>query len=103
MLRFVVVAAVFSGLFGTPYSRPEVRRRDFFVDSDPRHPPFREEVVDGSASGQAVGKPILLLHGARVPGMASFDLPVRGGSFAADLVLRYLLKQLVDRGFCGFY
>ena len=38
MLRFVVVAAVFSGLFCTPYSRTEVRRRDFFVDSD-RYPP----------------------------------------------------------------
>ena len=61
--------------------RPEVRRRDFFVDSDPGIHRFVREFVDGSAPGQAVGKPILLLHGARVPGLASFDLPVRGGSF----------------------
>lgn len=31
------------------------------------------------------GTPILLIHGARVPGLASFDLPVPGGSLAADL------------------
>ncbi|HEX2113403.1 MAG TPA: alpha/beta fold hydrolase, partial [Alphaproteobacteria bacterium] len=29
--------------------------------------------------------PVILLHGARVPGLASFDLPVEGGSLAADL------------------
>src|SRR5690348_1271654 len=30
-------------------------------------------------------EPLILLHGARVPGLASFDLPVPGGSLAADL------------------
>ena len=30
-------------------------------------------------------EPFILIHGARVPGLASFDLPVSGGSFAADL------------------
>ncbi|HEX6356146.1 alpha/beta fold hydrolase [Actinophytocola sp.] len=30
-------------------------------------------------------RPVLLLHGARVPGIASFDLPVPGGSLAEDL------------------
>jgi pimeloyl-ACP methyl ester carboxylesterase len=33
-------------------------------------------------------EPIVLLHGARVPGIPSFDLPVPGGSLAADLALR---------------
>jgi pimeloyl-ACP methyl ester carboxylesterase len=100
MLRFVVVAAVFSGLFGTPYSRPEVRRRDFFVDSDPGIHLFVREVVDGSAPDQAAGKPIVLLHGARVPGLASFDLPVRGGSFAADLARRGFDVYVMDvRGY----
>jgi len=32
-------------------------------------------------------RPVLLLHGARVPGVASFDLPVPGGSLAEDLAL----------------
>ena len=33
------------------------------------------------------------MHGARVPGIASFDLPVAGGSLAADLA---------DKGFCAY-
>jgi pimeloyl-ACP methyl ester carboxylesterase len=32
--------------------------------------------------------PVILLHGARVPGIASFDLSVPGGSLAADLAER---------------
>ncbi|HEX2711461.1 MAG TPA: alpha/beta fold hydrolase [Candidatus Acidoferrales bacterium] len=36
-------------------------------------------------------EPILLVHGARVPGITSFDLPAPGGSLAADLA---------DNGFC---
>jgi len=39
--------------------------------------------------GQHHGKrPILLVHGARVSAKASFDLPVSGGSLAADLAKR---------------
>lgn len=39
--------------------------------------------------GQHHGKrPILLVHGARVSSKASFDLPVAGGSLAADLAAR---------------
>ncbi len=39
--------------------------------------------------GQHRGKrPILLVHGARVSSKASFDLPVAGGSLAADLASR---------------
>lgn len=34
------------------------------------------------------GAPLILLHGARAPGVASFDLPVAGGSLAGDLALR---------------
>jgi pimeloyl-ACP methyl ester carboxylesterase len=33
-------------------------------------------------------EPIILIHGARVPGVASFDLAVPSGSFAGDLALR---------------
>jgi hypothetical protein len=33
-------------------------------------------------------EPIVLLHGARVPAIGSFDLPVPGGSLAEDLALR---------------
>ena len=49
------------------------------------------------------GAPLVLLHGARAPGVASFDLPVAGGSLAGDLALRlnrrvYLLDA---RGYGG--
>jgi len=33
------------------------------------------------------GEPLILLHGARVPGIASFDLAVPDGSLAADLAV----------------
>jgi pimeloyl-ACP methyl ester carboxylesterase len=43
---------------------------------------------------------VLLVHGARVPGVASFDLPVPGGSLAADLAAAGHLVYLMDlRGY----
>ncbi|MBB3120460.1 alpha/beta hydrolase [Pseudoduganella violacea] len=46
------------------------------------------------------GRAILLLHGARVAGVGSFDLPVAGGSFAADLAQRGFDVYLLDvRGY----
>jgi pimeloyl-ACP methyl ester carboxylesterase len=46
--------------------------------------------------------PILLIHGARVPGIASFDLPVPGGSLAADLAQRGFRVYIMDvRGYGG--
>jgi pimeloyl-ACP methyl ester carboxylesterase len=39
-------------------------------------------------SGSTAGPPIVLIHGARVPGVASFDLEVPDGSLAADLAHR---------------
>ncbi|WP_265553352.1 alpha/beta hydrolase [Serratia grimesii] len=44
--------------------------------------------------------PVLLIHGARVPGIASFDLPVKGGSLAADLAQTGLQVYILDlRGY----
>ncbi|AGC47094.1 alpha/beta hydrolase fold protein [Myxococcus stipitatus DSM 14675] len=46
--------------------------------------------------------PVILLHGARVPGRASFDLPVAGGSLAADLALAGHTVFVMDaRGYGG--
>lgn len=49
------------------------------------------------------GAPLILVHGARAPGIASFDLAVPGGSLAADLATKlnrrvYLLDA---RGYGG--
>jgi len=64
-------------------------------------PVHRSELVTRSVDGVRVAirevrparsksgvDPVILLHGARVPGIASFDLPVPGGSLAEDLALR---------------
>lgn len=44
--------------------------------------------------------PILLVHGARVPGIGSFDLPVEGGSLAEELAKAGIDTFLLDlRGY----
>jgi pimeloyl-ACP methyl ester carboxylesterase len=74
-----------------------VMRNDFYVPSDNGMRLFVREVVDPEAK-QA--KPILLVHGARVPGLASFDLQVPGGSLAEDLARRGLDVYVMDvRGY----
>jgi len=76
-----------------PASRLE--RRDFFVAGDPGVRLFVREVKTPNA-----GTAILLVHGARVPGLASFDLPVEGGSLAADLARSGLDVYVMDvRGY----
>jgi hypothetical protein len=44
-------------------------------------------VVAALRGAGAVGMPLILLHGARVPGLASFDLAVPDGSLAEELAL----------------
>src|SRR5262245_19133178 len=61
----------------------QITRRDHRIASDPGIQLFVREV-----SGASSKTPILLIHGARVPGIGSFDLPVPGGSLAADLAQR---------------
>lgn len=57
------------------------------------------EVRLATATG---ARPVLLVHGARVPGVASFDLPVPGGSLAGDLALAGHRALVVDaRGYGG--
>lgn len=44
--------------------------------------------------------PVVLVHGARVPGIGSFDLPVPGGSLAADLAAAGHIVYVMDaRGY----
>jgi pimeloyl-ACP methyl ester carboxylesterase len=80
-----------------PASQSAITRHDFFINSDPGIRLFVREVNAGQANS---GKPILLLHGARVPGIASFDLPVAGGSLAEDLAQRGFDLYILDvRGY----
>lgn len=54
---------------------------------------IRIHIREVRANRRGACDPVLLVHGARVPGAASFDLPVAGGSLAADLV---------EKGFCVY-
>jgi len=67
-----------------------VSREELFADSDAG---VRIHVREVRPTGRRACEPVLLVHGARVPGVASFDLPVLGGSLAADLA---------DKGFCTY-
>lgn len=61
----------------------EVVRTDFTVASTPEIDLFVREVRDADAANTA--GPVLLLHGARVGGLASFDVDVGDVSLAEDL------------------
>lgn len=67
-----------------------VIRKDLFAESSAG---IRIHIREVRKDGGRTCSPILLIHGARVPGVASFDLPVAGGSLAADLA---------DQGFCVY-
>jgi len=67
-----------------------IRREDLFTNSDAG---VQIHVREARADTHRACDPILLVHGARVPGVASFDLSVPGGSLAADLA---------DKGFCAY-
>lgn len=76
---------------------PAIRRHDFLVRGNPGIRLFVREVT---ASQSDLHKTVLLIHGARIPGVASFDLPVPGGSLAADLATRGFDVYIVDvRGY----
>lgn len=83
MIHPFLLAVLFLSGAALSHSQAEVQRQDFSVESDAGVRLFVREVRFGH--GGRMGRPILLLHGARVPGLASFDLPVPGGSLAADL------------------
>lgn len=71
-------------------ARASVIRRDLFTAGNAG---IRIHIREVRKVNGRTCSPILLIHGARVPGVASFDLPVAGGSLAADLA---------DQGFCAY-
>lgn len=77
----------------------QIIRQDFFLTGDPGIQLFVREVKDGGTQRRQRG-PVLLLHGARVPGIASFDLDVPNGSLAADLASNGHVVYVMDaRGY----
>jgi pimeloyl-ACP methyl ester carboxylesterase len=82
---------------GAACAQANIQRHDFFVTSDPGVRLFVREV---SVPHGGTHLPLMLIHGARIPGIASFDLPVAGGSLAADLAVRGFDVYVLDvRGY----
>src|SRR5688500_16913041 len=93
MLKTILTLAMAATITQAP---PSVVRKDWKVRGEVGHLGVRE--VRTARSARA--RPVLLLHGARVPGVASFDLPVPGGSLAADLAREGHRVFIVDaRGY----
>jgi pimeloyl-ACP methyl ester carboxylesterase len=81
-----------------PSPVPEIVRTDHIVSGDPGIRIYVREVHRTAL--RTKGVPLLLLHGARVPGVASFDLPVAGGSLAANLAAAGHVTFIMDaRGY----
>ena len=79
-------------------SAPIKRTDRYIVLADGEQLHVRE--VRLKSEGKIPQPPVLLIHGARVPGLASFDLPVKGGSLAADLAFAGFRVYILDlRGY----
>jgi pimeloyl-ACP methyl ester carboxylesterase len=79
---------------------PSLQRVEARVPSDPGITLFVREV--SPLGPEPAGVPVVLVHGARVPGVASFDLPVAGGSLAAELARAGHRVFIMDvRGYGG--
>lgn len=76
-------------------SEQTMSRKDHFVDLTSGERLFVREVRRPGAPAE-VNSAVLLIHGARVPGIASFDLPIAGGSLAADLAAAGHLVYILD-------
>lgn len=94
MLRFLWVVLVLAASPGPA----GVVRKDFYVPGENGIQLFVRQVTAKQAAWDAPA--IVLIHGARVPGIASFDLDVPGGSLAADRAARGLIVYVMDvRGY----
>ncbi|MGF1551817.1 MAG: alpha/beta fold hydrolase [Paracoccaceae bacterium] len=76
----------------------EIVRERLVTEAEPGIEIVMRRVHDDAVEQR--GDPVILLHGARVPGVVSFDLAVEGGSLAADLARAGLDVFVVDlRGY----
>ena len=96
MLRFFLTLLV-SATSRTAKDWPVVVRHDFYVESDHGIRLFVRELIKGESKASDQ-KSILLVHGGRVPGLASFDLDVRprSPSGIVDLYLSPAAGEIHD-------
>lgn len=84
MIKKTILLFVFFLPFHQNLLAQEIERNEFFVESQPGIEIFIREVLNNQTASNNK-PPIVLIHGARVPGVASFDLNVPNGSLAEDL------------------
>ncbi|ALA20053.1 MULTISPECIES: alpha/beta fold hydrolase [unclassified Chelatococcus] len=100
-LATLILAGALMGPVATAASQPPVERTDQYVDLPSGERLFVREVRSPGGPAE-IASAVLLIHGARVPGVASFDLPVPGGSLAADLAEAGHAVYILDlRGYGG--
>lgn len=80
-------------LINTEVMAQHVTREDFVIESDPAVNIFVREI---SGRKRSKKPPILLVHGGGAGALASFDLPVPGGSLAEDLAKEGLKVYIMD-------
>nr|WP_017967195.1 alpha/beta fold hydrolase [Rhizobium leguminosarum] len=96
---FTLASAILLATEAVFAAEPTIIRTDRFVDLPAGERLFVREVRRADRSTE-IHSVVLLIHGARVPGVASFDLPVPGGSLAADLAVAGHLVYILDlRGY----
>jgi pimeloyl-ACP methyl ester carboxylesterase len=98
--RFALACIGSTPLAAALPSPAKLSRRELHVVTSDDVKIHVREVQPGSA---AKARPLLLIHGARVPGVASFDLDVPNGSLAGDLGVRLSRRVYVmdARGYGG--
>ena len=97
MLRYLI-GTILIGTLAVVTEPARITRQDFIIPERDDLKIFVREVALVNSSKAAPA--ILLVHGARVPGLASFDLQVPGGSLAEDLANRGLAVYVMDvRGY----
>ena len=90
--------AAAAGVLGSSAALAETERTPFTAVPEPGIEIAIREVLDPEKLRR--GDPVVLLHGARVPGVPSFDLEVEGGSLAAELAAAGFAAYIVDlRGY----
>lgn len=97
MVKFICLFS-FIFIIYAQTSLAEIIRKDFFIKGENNINLFVRQVKDSDAKERKLS--VLLIHGARFPGVASFDLQVENGSLAADLANAGHTVYLMDaRGY----
>lgn len=97
MMRFLAILIGFAAF--SAYADEALQREDFHITgtSSCQRLALREVRLESMSPNKV---PVILIHGARVPGLASFDLQVGGGSLAADIAVHGYRVFVMD--VCGY-